>query len=198
MRRALRAFAPFLVVAAEAYLYWRYAALDALFHYWLHFLAGATIALFFLTLWGLVRRRPPRQAWAGGFLGHLYSATPDVLFLAAGVLHVAWMDLFALHITIHFIPSPLAALFVVFAVTLASWAAASLGRRWVAVTGLAVVMALLVVALALAGEPPATLHDLRRDPRLALLCPLAGSTTEGTGGWSVTTSLAAPGYYYVS
>ncbi len=156
MRRALRGFAPFVVVAAEAYLYWRYAALDALFHYWVHFLAGATIGLFLLTLWGLVRRRPPRQAWAAGFLGHLSSATPDVLFLAAGVLHVAWMDVFALHITVHFIPAPLAVLFIVLAVTLGSWAAASLGRRWVAVGGLAVVVVLLAAALALAGEPPAT------------------------------------------
>lgn len=182
MRRALRAFVPFLVIAAEAYLYWRYAALDALFHYWLHSLAGATIGLFLLTLWGVIRRRPPQQAWAAGFLGHLYSATPDVLFLAAGVLHVAWMDVFALHITIHFIPAPLAVLFVVFTVTLGSWAAASLGRRRAAVSGLAGVVALLATALALAGEPPATLQDLRRDPRLALLCPLAGSRTEVTDG----------------
>ncbi|MBA2529867.1 MAG: hypothetical protein H0V19_07905 [Euzebyales bacterium] len=175
MRPTLRLLVPILVVAAEGYFYWRYSTLDALFHYWLHFLAGATIALFLLTLCGVVRRRPPRGAW--GVLGHLYSATPDVLFLAAGALHVAWMDVFALHITIHFIPAPLAVLFIVFTVTLGSWAAASLGRRSVAVAGLVVVLAVLAGALSLADEPPASLQDLRRDPRLAFVCPLAGSET---------------------
>lgn len=192
MRSTLRRLMPILVVAAEGYFYWRYSTLDALFHYWLHFLAGATIALFALTLWGVVRRRPPGGAWGAGFVGHIYSATPDVLFLAAGVLHVAWMDVFALHITIHFIPAPLAVLFVVFAVTLGSWAAATLGRRTFAVGGLVVVLAVFIAALSLADEPPASLQDLRRDPRLAFVRPLAGSETTVAASSRVTSAFVAP------
>lgn len=42
-----------------------------------------------------------------GFVGHLYSAVPDLLFTLGGVLHARWMDVFDLHITAHFLwPSP--------------------------------------------------------------------------------------------
>jgi hypothetical protein len=60
-----------------------------------------------------VRRRDRDPAsgavtpWEAGWLGHVYSAVPDVLCLGFGVLHVLWMDVFAFHITVHFIPAPL-------------------------------------------------------------------------------------------
>jgi hypothetical protein len=34
----------------------------------------------------------------------VYSALPDVLFLGVGLLHALWMDVFALHISVHFTP----------------------------------------------------------------------------------------------
>ncbi len=129
----------------------------------------------------------PRQAKTGqGPCGQ------SVLFLAAGVFHVAWMDVFALHITIHFIPAPLAVLFVVFAVTLGSWVAATLGRRTFAVGGLVVVLAVFMAALSFADEPPASMQDLRRDPRLAFVRPLAGSETTVAASSRVTSAFVAP------
>jgi hypothetical protein len=165
--------APAVVVAFEVWLWLEYAQLDALLHYWLHALLGAAFAVGAVTGVALVRRRAPRGAWSAGALGHLYSAIPDVLFLAAGILHVAWMDVFALHITVHFIPVPLATLFALFVLTLGAWAACALGRRRLSAASLAAALLLTFVAFAAADAPPSTLEELRAEPRIALLCPLA-------------------------
>ncbi len=34
---------------------------------------------------------------------HLWSATPGIAFVAVGILHYWWTDVFVLHVTIHFI-----------------------------------------------------------------------------------------------
>jgi len=56
-----------------------------------------------------------------------------VLFLIFGVLHVLWMDVFAFHITVHFIPALLITLLVVFLLSLAAYGLTMSGRvawRW--------------------------------------------------------------------
>jgi hypothetical protein len=75
--------------------------------------------------------------------------------------------------SIHFVPAPLAVLFVVVTLALASWAAAILGRRRVAAATL--IATLVVVATApalrgLRGATPTTLRELRASPQLALYC----------------------------
>lgn len=99
-----------LVLLVEGYLYVRYAQLDAEFHFWLHGLLGGALGMAAVTAVRLASRRRPHgrpavAPWGAGGAGHLYSAVPDVLFLSFGVLHVLWMDVFAFHITVHFIPA---------------------------------------------------------------------------------------------
>jgi hypothetical protein len=168
-----RAAAPVvLVLVVEASLAVSYARLDVLVHYWLHALAGATAGLAVLVAVALVRRHRAPGAWLSAGAGHLVSAVPDVLFLAAGVLHVRWMDVFAAHITVHFLPAPLVTLTVLFAVAVAAWAAVACGRRRAAAALLALLLAGSAGALRAAGEPPRTLDGLREAPEIALRCPL--------------------------
>lgn len=103
------------------------------------------------------------------FLGHLYSALPDVAFLTGGVLHDCWMDVFAFHITAHFIPAPLTAL-ALFLLALAGYALAASGRPRPAVAGLGALGAaalLATVALWAAAPIPDDIQDLRSNSRLA-------------------------------
>lgn len=152
---------PLLVIAIEVALYRRYAVLGAQFHFWLHGLSGAALAFVLLTLVGLARRRPPAGVWAAGLGGHVYSAFPDVLFLLGGVVHTYWMDVFAFHVALHFVPAPLLTMFVVFALSLCAWAAVSLGWRRVA-EGLTVAAVAVTAVALLARQPvPATLQQVR-------------------------------------
>lgn len=169
-----------LVAVTEGYLYARYAQLGAEFHFWLHGLFGAALGLAALTAVRIVRTRcggdpgsgavPP---WESGFLGHLYSALPDVLFLGFGVLHVLWMDVFAFHITLHFLPAPLITMLVLIVLSLGAYGLATT-RRPVGAAGLLVVATgVLITALALAEPIPDTLADLLVDRGLGL-CPVEG------------------------
>lgn len=162
------------VIAIEAYLYTQYAALDAQFHFWLHGLFGAALGLVALAAFRMTigTRATP---WGPGFLGHVYSALPDVLFLTFGVLHALWMDVFAFHISLHFIPWPLPTMLVVFTLALAAERAAAHRRPAVALGAVAAGATLLVIGLALRSPLPETLHDLRARPGIALLCPLTGA-----------------------
>jgi len=168
-----------LVIAVEAYLFRRYSQLGAVFHFWLHGLFGAALGFFALTVVTLVRRRRVGDVWTAGFLGHVYSAAPDVAFLTVGVLHYLWMDVFAFHVSLHFVPAPLVTMFSVFAFSVTAWAAATLGRRRIAAGLLALAVAVTSVALAVRRPIPDTLTELRADPSLALLCPLAPWTVSG-------------------
>jgi hypothetical protein len=98
---------------------------------------------------------------------------PDILFLAAGVLHAYWMDVFALHVTIHFVPAPLATLLVFFSLSLAALVAADAGSRRLALgcAGLGVVV--LALALTLRAPVPHSVEELRNRPGIAFACPLA-------------------------
>lgn len=161
------------VVGIEAWLYTQYAALGAQFHFWLHGLFGFALGFLALAIYRMVvgSRLSP---WGPGLLGHVYSAFPDVLFLSVGILHVVWMDVFALHISVHFIPAPLVTMLVVFAMALAAERAAAHGRRRMASAGVAVAVAVVAVGVALRSPLPDTLDDVRSQPDIAFLCPLAG------------------------
>jgi hypothetical protein len=161
-----------VVVAVESYLYWRYRALGAEFHFWLHGLFGAAIGVATTTGWALLRRRRPGAVWGPGFAGHVYSAFPDALFLSAGILHALWMDAFAFHIALHLIPAPLITMLGVFALTLLAWLSASLDRPRMAVAGLVLAVGVTTVALLVAPDIPSTVEQIRDAPEIALLCPL--------------------------
>lgn len=167
-----------VVAAAEAWLYLEYAELGAQFHFWLHGLFGATLGLLALAAWRLARGRlSPVAPWEGGFAGHVVSALPDVLFLALGVLHVLWMDVFALHISLHFVPYPLGTQLGLFLLALSVYVLAAEGRRWAALAGVAVAVAVTVAALALRAPLPASLAELQ-----AGAAPwLCGGTGAGVG-----------------
>lgn len=152
-----------VVVAFEVYLYLRYAALGATFHYWLHLLLGGYLAVALLALHRLRRRRRARlRAWEAGFLGHLWSATPDVLFLAVGLLHERWMDVFSLHITAHFLwPDALSAALVLWTLAVVAYVAAVLGARRIAALGLVASLGFLAVSISLRAPVPTTIEQAR-------------------------------------
>ncbi|WP_219419741.1 hypothetical protein [Pseudonocardia nigra] len=170
------------MVLAEILLYTQYARFDGEFHYWLHGLIGGALGLAVLTLARLTTRaRPDMMAttigvgtgaapWEAGFLGHLYSAFPDILFLAADQPHDYWMDAFAFHITAHFIPAPIPAALALFLLALAGYTLATTPRRAPrTAAALAISTAAVTSALALsaAAPIPTDIQDLRAHPRLA-------------------------------
>ncbi|MBC9725015.1 hypothetical protein [Streptomyces sp. TRM68367] len=163
-----------LVLTIEVVLYVVYTSYGAQFHFWLHGLFGGALGLAALTVVRMLPRHGPGRAspWESGFLGHLYSALPDLLFLGFGVLHVLWMDVFSFHITLHFIPAPLYTMLAVFVLTLAAYGLVMGRRRWSAVAVLAVAAAVVVIALAFAAPIPHSVQQIRDHPGLSLLCPV--------------------------
>lgn len=153
-----------LLAAVEVWFFARYAQAGAQFHYWLHALLGGALGLSVLTVVRLLR--PARATWRGHeatLTGHLWSAVPDVLFLSAGVLHVSWMDVFAVHITAHFLwPAPLPAALVLWALAVAGWAAARLGARRAAASAVLLTAGFLAVAVDLHAPLPRTLQEVVR------------------------------------
>ena len=153
-----------LVLAVELYFFYRYAENGALFHFWLHALLGGWVGLGLLTVHRLVtRRRSHVRPWNAGFFGHMYSAFPDVLFLMVGLLHVLWMDAFALHITAHFLwPNALVAGLVLWSLAVLAHVAAVWGARRLAAGALAASVAVLAVGVAFRAPLPSTLGELRQ------------------------------------
>lgn len=161
--RARTGLAVAVVAGVELYLLVRYAANGATFHYWLHLLLGGYLGIGLLVLRRLRRTRPARlRSWQAGFLGHLYSATPDVMFLAVGLLHERWMDVFALHITAHFLwPNALLAGLVLWTLVVVAYVAAVFGARRCSALGLLSSLAFLAVAVTLRAPLPTTLEQAR-------------------------------------
>lgn len=155
-----------LVLAVEAYFFLRYAENGALFHFWLHLLLGGWVGLGLLTLHRLGTRRASHvRPWNAGFFGHVYHAAPDVLFLAVGLLHYTWMDVFALHITAHFLwPNALVAGLLLWTLAVLAHGAAVWGARRLAVGALVASGAFLVAAISLRAPLPSTLGELRASP----------------------------------
>ena len=163
-----------LVTGFEVWLYTRYAALGAEFHFWLHTLFGAALGLAALTLLRVLRRRRDGSVapWEAGWLGQFYSVLPDILFLVFGVLHMMWMDVFALHISLHFVPRPLPTMWVLFTLTLIAYGLAASGRRRGSLAVLSVFAAVGVGTLVAAPGVPSRISEVRGHDGLALLCPV--------------------------
>lgn len=167
------------VIVLELLWYRQYARFDAEFHFWLHGLIGAALGLAALTAARLLAHRrsggsghvrPRITPWEAAFLGHVYSALPDILFLAAGAPHDYWMDAFAFHITVHFVPAPVLTALALFLLALLGYGLAMTGRPRVSGVGVgAFAAAALVATLALASAAsiPDDIQDLRANPRLA-------------------------------
>jgi hypothetical protein len=175
MRRLLVAAA--VAVVGEVYLALRYAEFGALFHYWLHGLWGMAAGLAVVVLWRTARSpRSPAgaQLVAAAAVGRLLFAVPDVLFLALDTPHAGWMDVFGAHISLHFVPAPIAWAYATFAVAVVAASLGALGRRRLA-AGLAVAVGVMLTAgLAVRDPLPRTLDDVRADPRIAWSCALPG------------------------
>jgi hypothetical protein len=152
-----------LVITVELYFFYRYAENGALFHFWLHLLLGGWVGLGLLTVHRLLTRRGSRvRPWNAGFFGHMYSALPDVLFLAAGLLHATWMDVFALHITAHFLwPNALVMGLVLWTLAVLAHGAAVWGARRLASVALVAGIAFLLLGVSLRAPLPSTLGQLR-------------------------------------
>jgi hypothetical protein len=170
-----------LVVLFEVWLYGEYAELGAQFHFWLHSLFGGALGVGALTLLRLARRRRDGAvaAWESGWVGQLYSVLPDILFLGFGVLHMLWMDVFALHITLHFVPRPLLTIWALFTLTLISYGLAMSDRIRPALAVLALSGAVLAGVVAAAPGPPETIGEVRDHDGLALICPVFTHPTDG-------------------
>lgn len=164
-----------IIVVIELILYRQYASLGAEFHFWLHGLFGATIGTVALTVWRLVRPKPSNLSpWEAGILGHVFSAMPDILFIAFGVLHVYWMDVFALHISIHFIPAPVLTMLILCIVSLVSYGLVADGYRRSAIACLGLVVVVLSLSLTFRQPVPSNLEQLQQHPsHYAWICPLA-------------------------
>lgn len=165
------------IVVVEVLLYLQYASLGTQFHFWLHLLLGGWLGVGALAAREALRGRGAVRPVEAGFLGHAWSAVPDVLFLVAGVVHVLWMDVFALHITAHFLwPDALVVGSVLWVLSVGALVAVRTGRRR-AGTGLLVASALVLVpALALRTPLPASLEQVRELQRDAsLITALQGS-----------------------
>ena len=165
------------IVFIEILLYRQYASMQAEFHFWIHGLFGAALGMGALTVWRLMRPKPVKlNAWEAGFMGHLYSAVPDLLFVGFGVLHMYWMDVFALHISLHFIPAPIIVMLTVFLLTLAAAVLANEGYRRLAAVCLVAGVSLVSVALIFRQPVPQTLQQVRaQGPNsYSWLCPMAG------------------------
>lgn len=160
MRQQVAAVA---VVAVEVWFFARYAENGALFHFWLHLMVGGWFGLGLLTVHRLVARRGSHvRPWHAAFFGHAYSATPDVLFLMVGLLHVPWMDVFGLHITAHFLwPNALLTGLALWALAVLAHGAAVLGARRLAAGALLTGVAVLAVGVAFRAPLPSTLGELR-------------------------------------
>ncbi len=180
-----------LLLVGELALRWRYGAYGAGFHFWLHGLIGAGLGLSAVGAAGALGRpgglRRP-VAWAA--LGHTVSALPDVLFLAADILHVPWMDVLALHITVHFLPAPLVTAAAVFTLGAASAAAARLDRRRVAGALLGATAVVLAAGLALRTPLPRTLEEVCEVSEDALVCT-AQAEEEAVAAFAGTRSAVA-------
>lgn len=171
-----------LVVLFEVWLYREYAELGAQFHFWLHSLFGGALGVAGLTLLRVARRRRdgPVAPWETGWIGQLYSAFPDILFLGFGVLHMLWMDVFALHITLHFVPRPLLTMWALFTLTLLGYGLAMSGRPRPALAVLGVSGAVLVAVVAAAPGLPDTIGEVRDHDGLALICPVFTHPADGS------------------
>jgi len=107
-----------IAVAVEAFLYLTYQAHEARFHWFTHFFVGGTVALFTMTAWVVLEKRPVRLPALWVVLGQLVAMFPDFLF-KFGSPHRHWMDVFLAHLTSHFVPGRNLTWYAIFLLALA-------------------------------------------------------------------------------
>lgn len=120
---------------AEGLIFLSYQHSDGRFHWFLHFFVGATAALTLLAAHALWSRRLLRWPLLWLLIGHLVAMIPDFLF---GIMpHQPWMNVFLMHIAVHFVPGRNWAWYTIFLISLAVYLAArwSLEARRAAATG---------------------------------------------------------------
>lgn len=119
--RAVAAAAGIAVpVAVEVWFLGKYAAEAASWHWYVHFFAGATLALVLMTWCSWRRRRavPFPLVWV--LLAHFYAAAPD-LVISENVPHKPWQEVFVGHLASHYLPGRGVSWLVVFAVALGGY-----------------------------------------------------------------------------
>lgn len=140
-----------------------YFSFGTWWHYLLHQLvgwgAGLAVAVLVATF---TRYRIPAVAALVG--GQLVSIVPDLQFRFQRMPHMAHMDLWLGHISIHTGPSPTLVALGALLLGGSAWVAATYLHRRTA-TGLAVATGLLVLVACLLAEPlPTTLEDFPTGP----------------------------------
>ena len=172
-----------VLVLAEIVLFRAYGAFDSAFHWGAHFLVAVVLSALVLASYLLVAGRPaPGQLLTVAGL-HLYAMFPDLLF-RWGIPHAGWMNVFAGHIAVHYLPGGdrswlgLAVLAVLgYVLLLARWVAA---REQEARAGLAPALGLGGSAVWRAQADPRTTplaHSRNGEgiPRVVLLHGLGGT-----------------------
>lgn len=110
-----------LFLVAELAIWFSYRHHDARFHWFAHFFTGATAALLIMSAVTWRSRRAVRYPLLWLLIAHVYAMFPDILFAVTGLIHKAWMDVFLLHISIHFIPRRNVTNYALFLLALATY-----------------------------------------------------------------------------
>lgn len=121
-----------LFLLAELGIFFSYRHHDARFHWFAHFFAGASVVLIVMSLVAWRRRAAVPYPLLWILSGHLFAMFPDILFLLFSVVHQQWMDVFVLHISIHFIPGRNLTNYVIFMSSLALYLSILRSRATVA------------------------------------------------------------------
>ena len=108
-----------LFATAEVLLYLSYQHHDSRFHWFLHFFVGTSAAFGVMTLITYWSNRTILFPFLWLLVGHVIAMFPDILWSAELLPHQAWMDIFALHISSHFIPGRNWTWYVIFLLCLA-------------------------------------------------------------------------------
>ena len=114
-------------VAAEVWFLGKYAAEAASWHWYIHFFAGASVALVVMTWWSWRHRRavPFPLGWV--LLAHFFAAAPD-LVIPENIPHKPWQEVFVGHLASHYLPGRGLSWLVLFAAALAGYLV-TLARR---------------------------------------------------------------------
>lgn len=103
-----------IFVGVEVAFYVLYFYYAATFHWFLHFFVGAAIVLILMSILMLYHKINVRWPFLWLFVGHLVAMFPDVLFRFLKMPHQHWMDIFILHIRVHFIPGRIWSWYAIF------------------------------------------------------------------------------------
>ncbi len=115
-------------IAVELWFLGKYASEAASWHWFVHFFAGATLALIVMSWWSWRKRRPVPAPLVWVLLAHLFAAAPD-LVIPESVPHQPWQNVFVGHLATHYLPGRGLSWLVIFAVALAGYLLVISDRR---------------------------------------------------------------------